>query len=141
MIAKPFVRWALILVICSTIKYPSAADDAVPPTEFHSVQLKSSNRRRLQASAASRVRHLDSTATARVQRDSLPDPTQVPYPELYYYDHEYGTRLLIWPPDETLPRDVLARRPEVWLHVTVAVDLNATAILPHFLEHYSRLGM
>lgn len=83
--------------------------------------------------------HLDGATTFKVQSDWVPDSLDVPYPELYYQDLEDGTRKLIWAFDDTLPRDLLAGRSEVWLHATIDVDQDA-ALLPHFLEHYSRLG-
>lgn len=88
------------------------------------------------------VSSLDSLATTKMQRDSLPSHgARVPHPELYYLDQDDGSRLLIWPPEETLPRDVLARRPEVWLCAFISGNLTTAAtLLPSFLEHYSRLG-
>ena len=75
----------------------------------------------------------------RAQRDWIDHSNHVPEPDLYYQDLDDGERLLIWSYYDTLPRDVLAGRPEVWLYVVMDVARDA-AILPHFLEHYSRLG-
>jgi hypothetical protein len=85
---------------------------------------------------ASALPPLDASATRRAQRDAAPDPTAVPHPELYY---EGDT--LIWAPEDTLPRDVLARRPEVWLYCRLPATPAAAALLPHFLEHHARLGV
>ena len=64
-------------------------------------------------------------------------------PELYYQDLDDGSRLFIWPPDETLARDVLAGVPDVWLFCILPTDeMQETAkILPAFIEHYIRLGV
>jgi hypothetical protein len=80
------------------------------------------------------------TSTRRALIDAEPDATIVPQPQLYYDDKD-GHRMLIWNPDDTLPRDVLAGRPEVWLYCLLAADYGGPSLLPHFLEHYSRLGI
>jgi hypothetical protein len=79
------------------------------------------------------------TATYRIQRDWLP-LEDVPHPELYYQDLDTGERQLIWAFDDTLPRDVLAGRPDVWLQATLHVEKDVDLLLP-FLEHYSKLGI
>ena len=82
---------------------------------------------------------LDAVTTFKVQRDWLEDSLDVPDPELYYQDLEDGTRKLIWGFDDTLPRDLIAGRTEVWLQTIIDVGRDGF-LLPHFLEHYSRLG-
>jgi hypothetical protein len=79
------------------------------------------------------------TATYRIHRDWLPQE-DIPHPELYYQDLDTGERQLIWAFDDTLPRDVLAGRPDVWMHATFRIEKDADLLLP-FLEHYSRLGI
>jgi hypothetical protein len=83
---------------------------------------------------------LNATATLLAQHDSLKDHAAVPDPELYFQDQEDGSRLLIWPPDDTLPRDVLAGRPEAWLQTILPASAATVTFLPQFLEHYARLG-
>lgn len=79
------------------------------------------------------------TATYRIHRDWLPHE-DIPHPELYYQDLDTGERQLIWAFDDTLPRDVLAGRPDVWLQTTFHVERDVDLLLP-FLEHCSRLGI
>jgi hypothetical protein len=79
------------------------------------------------------------TATYRIHRDWLTED-HIPHPELYYQDLDTGERQLIWAFDDTLARDVLAGRPDVWLQTTFQVEHDVDLLLP-FLEHYSRLGI
>ncbi|KAL6781158.1 hypothetical protein ACKKBG_A10040 [Auxenochlorella protothecoides x Auxenochlorella symbiontica] len=85
----------------------------------------------------------DPGATSAAWRDAAPPAWAAPEPHLFFLDQADGGQLLIWGPEDTLPRDVLRpRRPEAWLHVVLdAGDAAAPALLPHFLEHYSRLGV
>ncbi len=42
---------------------------------------------------------------------------------------------------DTTPRDVLTQTPpEVWLYSLLAADYEGESLLPHFLQHYERLG-
>jgi hypothetical protein len=83
--------------------------------------------------------NLKNTAAYRIQRDWLPEE-DVPHPELYYQDLDTGERQLIWAFDDTLPRDVLAGRPDFWLHSIFQIERDVDLLLP-FLEHYSRMGI
>ncbi len=82
---------------------------------------------------------LAAAATRAAQRDWLDALESVPTPDLYYRDLDDGQTQYIWRHDDTLPRDALAGRPEVWLAAELDADADAD-LLPHFLEHYSRLG-
>ncbi|GAB4820616.1 hypothetical protein N2152v2_007662 [Parachlorella kessleri] len=67
---------------------------------------------------------------------------EVPEPELQYKDEEGGGRILIWLPQDTLPLDVLVgHRPQVWLYTLLRTDYDAPTLLPHFLDHYIKLGI
>lgn len=83
---------------------------------------------------------LAAAATTRAaQREWLDALEPIPTPELYYRDLDNGQTQYIWRHDDTLPRDALSGRPEVWLAAELDADADAD-LLPHFLEHYARLG-
>lgn len=85
---------------------------------------------------------LDPTSTYKVHHGIPIDiEKDIPYAELYYEDQSDGKRTLIWPPESTLPRDVLATgRPELWLHCTLDTTPYHAKLLPSLIEHYIRLG-
>lgn len=85
-------------------------------------------------------RALAADATLRARVDAAEDAEEVPEPQLFIDERPSGP-LLIWDPNDTLPRDVLrARSPEVWLYSLLSANFGGPDILQHFLEHYSRLG-
>lgn len=91
-------------------------------------------------------RPLDATVTRRMLRDSEHiydnDEDEYPEPQLFIRDRPNSRPLTIWTPDDPLPRDVLNKRPaEVWLYSLLAADFGGVELLPHFLEHYARLGV
>jgi hypothetical protein len=91
-------------------------------------------------------RPLDATVTRRMLRDSEyiydNDEDGYPEPQLFTRDRPNARPLTIWTPDDPLPRDVLNKRPaEVWLYSLLAADFGGVELLPHFLEHYARLGV
>lgn len=88
---------------------------------------------------------LNNDSTMRLLQDSHPleeDDDAYDIPELYQQERPGSAPLTIWTPDDPLPRDILNTKPaEVWLYSLLAADYGGTQILPHFLEHYSRLGI
>lgn len=81
-------------------------------------------------------------ATQGARVDSQRHSWDPPEPQLFFLDQDDGSRLLIWSPNDTLPRDVARpRRPEVWLYCFLNAEHTSPAALLHFLEHYSRQGV
>eukprot|EP00887_Chlorella_sp_A99_P001392 scaffold8.g1392.t1 len=99
---------------------------------------------------------LNAEVTTRLWRDSAPAGlVDAPEPKLTSEDGltDDGRKVQIYhwaDAQSTLPRDLLGpHRPEaragagwgaVWLYSALAVDYDGYTLLPHFLEHYARLG-
>lgn len=87
-------------------------------------------------------------AVQLVQKEKLLEEREIPDPELYYEQTEEESEenradstLLIWPPDETLPRDVMAGKPQVWVFCSLTAQRATLEFLPLFLNHYVDLGV